>query len=470
MDGIDQQRHELKRFLCPVVKTLGSVVLRRSASPMSANQEATLTVEKLYDMLSKVDDLSSQQVRRRPVLFVEWSASVGIALGDLFDQLFQRLNQSHRRDLTLAEVAGPAPRANKTLMAMILKTDTASILTSALQLPGCTFTAGYIVNAVGRRDQAMHAAVSAYCGVASAAVTNLWLDEVPGNTSWGLEQLVEACSELDDDALLYVQAQIKLTAACDRDEFQRAFMKLLPELRAVRAKKGMHTACSAITAKNVQQMVQSRSAFIDGLLDLEVCIPDQSLCPGGRTTLREYCEESNMHQNLTLLMHGPTRLGKTEAAKMLAFALSSMYLDSDACVFFLNTIDSIRSIQQFIKPGHVLLLDELDGGSSQLVHSDCNMFKVLLNPVNSATVRGRNDDIELPPRVLRVLTSNAESIDAWAAQAAPRLRDRDALTQRLACCHVSSRLYSNMQPPAAAQNRGMLTVRRGFDDAMQGLC
>jgi len=350
-------------------------------------------------------------------------------------------------------------------MALILKTDTAAILADALQLPGCTFETGYIINAIGRRDQAMHAAILKYCSVASACVTNLWLDDATGNASWGLVQIEAACSELNDEALVYIAAQIKITSANERDDFQKSFMKLLPELRAVRAKKAVHTASSAITVKNVQQLVQPRSAFVDSLLDLEVIVPDLSLCPAGRTTLRTFCQEPNLHQNLTLLVHGPTRLGKTEAAKLLSFGLTSRYLD-DPCVFFLNTIDSIRRIQSFLKPGQVLLLDELDGDSSQLVHADSNIFKTLLNPVNNASIRGRNDDIELPPRLLRVITSNAESLEAWTADIAPRQRDRDAIMQRLAGCHVADRLYASTEAPADAQRHGMLAARRGFEDSL----
>ena len=469
LDDTERQRFELRRFIYPIVKLLHGGVLRRAPAPISHSQVATGAISDLIDMLSRVDDLASQQVRRRPVLFVEWSTNVGVSLPTLHASLSSQLNRSYQRDMCLAKLPTSGPVLETKLMAFILNNDNAVISKGALDLPNCTLGASYIVKAAGRRDQAMRNTIFQYCATITETVTNLIWDEMPENTTWGLTQLESACSELDDDALLYVLAQIKLTAACDRDDFQKTFMKLLPELRAVRAKKTVHTASSAITAKNVQQMVQARSAFVAKLLDLEVIVPDLSLCPTGRTTLGTFCGKPNLHQNLTLLMHGPTRLGKTEAAKMLAYTLSSMYLEGDACVFFLNTIDSIRRVQAFLKPGHVLLLDELDGGSSQLVHSDCNLFKVLLNPVNSATVRGRCDDIELPPRVLRLITSNAESMDAWAAQIAPRHRDRDAVLQRLACCHVTSRLYASDAPPTATQSRGMLTVRRGFDDAMQML-
>ena len=432
---------------------------------MSCSQAATGAMTELLDMLSKVDDLSSQQVRRRPVLFVQWSTNVAVSLPALYASLSGQLNQGHRRDVCLAELPSSGPGLQKKLMAFILKNDTAVISAGALDLPNCTLGASYIVKAVGRRDHAIHNTILQYCATVAESVTNLWLDEAPGNTTWGLDQLEAACSELNDDALIYVQAQIKLTDAKERDDFQKAFLKLLPELRAVRAKKAVHTASSAITSKNVQQLVQPRSAFIDGLWDLEVIVPDLSLCPAGRTTLRTFCQEPRLHQNLTLLVHGPTRLGKTEAAKLLSFGLSSRYLD-EPCVFFLNTIDSIRRIQSFLKPGHVLLLDELDGGSSQLVHADSNIFKTLLNPTNNASIRGRNDDIELPPRLLRVITSNAESLEAWTAEISNKDRDRAAIMQRLAGCNVSSRLYTNIEAPTEAQNRSMLVAQRGFDDSL----
>ena len=432
---------------------------------MSCSHVATGAMTELLDMLSPVDDLASHQVRRRPVLFVQWSTNVSVSLSALYAALSGQLNQSHRRDVCLAELPSPGPGLEKKLMAFILKNDTAVISAGVLGLPNCTLGASYIVKSVGRRDHAMHNTILQYCATVTESVTNLFLDEMPNNKTWGLAQLVAACSELDDDALLYVVAQIKLTDASDRDDFQRAFMKLLPELRAVRAKKALHTASSAITSKNVQQLVQPVSAFIDGLWDLEVIVPDLSLCPAGRTTLRTFCQEPCLHQNLTLLMHGPTRLGKTEAAKLLSFGLSSRYLD-EPCVFFLNTVDSVRSVQAFLKPGHVLLLDELDGGSSQLVHSDCNFFKVLLNPVNNGAVRGRCDDIQLPPRMMRVVTSNSDTVESWVEPMSHTGRDRAAILQRLAGCNVTHRLYANSEAPTDVANRGMLVPRRGFEDSI----
>jgi hypothetical protein len=319
---------------------------------MHVNQVATATMAELLDLLSKVDGLASQQVRRRPVLFVEWSTSVSVSLPVLHASLSRQLNRSYQRDVCLAELAIPGLGTDKKLMAFILKDDTAAILADGLELPACTLEASYIVKAVGRRDQAVQSAIMQYCAAVTESVTNLWLDEVPGNKAWGLDQLEAACSELNEEALIYIHAQIKLTDAKERDDFQKAFMKLLPELRALRAKKAVHTASSAITAKNVQQMVQPRSTFIEGLLNLVVIVPDLSLCPAGQTTLGRFFEEPILHQKLTLLMHGDTRLGKTEAAKMLAYALSSRYLEEPClCLLFEHhRFDQTRAVVPETRP------------------------------------------------------------------------------------------------------------------------
>ncbi len=203
--------------------------------------------------------------------------------------------------------------------------------------------------------------------------------------------------------------------------------------------------------------MQALSSFTDTALDLKVSVFDRSLRPTGCCLLREYLEDPQLHQNLTLIIRGKTGTGKTELAKACGYALSRRYSDNP-CLYFTTTVDGLRKVQSQFQAGQTLLLDEMEGSSIQLVHADANFMKCLLNPANPQVLRGRNDDISLPARLMRIVTCNAETLDEWLTELSSRERDVAALRRRVADMYVASSLYRS-NTTARASSSGLRPKR-----------
>lgn len=367
----------------------------------------------------------------------------------------------------------------------------------------------------GYGDQRLTGAIIAYSNAAKTSISDLWMDTVPCALQWGLEQLFSATRNLDHAALLNLTAQVKLTKPAERDEFQQTFLKLQPQLTELRKLRCKPSFGLRISGDNKAEHLQSLSQFSDSILDHEVTINDESLWPSGKCTLREYLSLEQLHLELTLLIHGPTGLGKSEMAKVLFYTVSCQYLGDAACLWYMNTVDSLRKIQSQLIPGHVILLDEMDPESVQLVHCDMNLLKactetkwlgmggickpnlpgqysltspmppvppplsrlhsqpqlfyglleVLLNPVTPGTLRTRNEDVTVPARTIRVLTSNCSSVAEWLGGAGHQ-GDRDAVTRRLAMLHVTDSLWKTPGSNRIFMRQRMLPRRLTFDQAL----
>ena len=454
----------LNRLTAPIVKVLPGCVLRKCDPPMTGgNENPPDDIEEMQQFLQVVPNFTSEPARRRQVLFVQYAREQEHgSLQDLYETLSEQLNVSHERLICLSRIDA------STLMVTINRNDYANVPDSALQLPGCQIAARSIL-AGGRRvkgDQQLADAIVAFGKASQESVSDLWLDVLPESRTWGLEQVFAVTKDLDHIGLLNLVARVKQTKADKRDEFQKAFLQLQPELHKLRTLRAPQADSKVINMENRHSMIQPLSQFVPDLLDKRVDIADTSVCPSGHCSLREYLSDENLHLNLSLLVHGPTGLGKSEAMKTCFFAVSVQYLQAQACMWFLNTLDSVRTIQTSLRAGQVLFLDEFDPNSVQIIHSDANLLKVLLYPGVPATIRGRKDDVTIPAGMIRVLTSNSQDQEQWLAGVCARQQDRDAIIRRMATLEVNTSLYVNPGAGRPARAAPLVQRQSTFEEAM----
>ena len=85
---------------------------------------------------------------------------------------------------------------------------------------------------------------------------------------------------------------------------------------------------------------------------------------------------------------------------------------SEATVLLTNTLDSLRDYP--ITKGRVLVFDEFSpGDGEQIIHMSNKMLKSLMNPMATATVRCRHNDLVIPPSVPRLFSANAADPQSW---------------------------------------------------------
>jgi hypothetical protein len=123
-------------------------------------------------------------------------------------------------------------------------------------------------------------------------------------------------------------------------------------------------------------MVQSPSVFKDSWKSLPVTVHDQSLLPAnipriGNSrnviALEDFLKNRELHQNVSLLVMGATRLGKSELAKLMCLQMALMYHPVErACFIFALTLDVLRENQGHMRPGVPVLLDDIDGNEFRL--------------------------------------------------------------------------------------------------------
>jgi hypothetical protein len=295
--------------------------------------------------------------------------AVDPSVAELQQTLSKQLCDKAVRHCTLISVG------NRTLLAFVAKEDTSKINSKDIELPGCKVDAVSTPGNRSRRPQIAAQSLRCFNDCAVDCASDLWLDPAPDGVTWTLEQIYKVTEKLDEEALIALTAEVKMIPLDKRDTFQQQFWKVRAELRQLRAIRKAKTGSPlAITLANKASHLQPLREFTVDLLRCPIVVHDTSLWPSGRCTVAEYFGNEALHLNLTLLIHGPTGQGKTEVAKTLGFATSAQY-HASPCLWFANTVDSLRTVQSQILPGHVVLFDELDPASIQLVHADSNFLK-----------------------------------------------------------------------------------------------
>lgn len=157
-------------------------------------------------------------------------------------------------------------------------------------------------------------------------------EEVVAFTS---ELLYKHVKDMSDDqfAALCLDARLKPADARNDVEKHLAYATVESRLVNLRKLKGVNVY-NAVFATKPRPMVQKPSVFKDIWKQLEVTVHDASLLPDSvpridarpnLVTLESFVMCQELHQNVSLLLLGRTRLGKTELVKMLCLHLALMY-------------------------------------------------------------------------------------------------------------------------------------------------
>ena len=175
-------------------------------------------------------------------------------------------------------------------------------------------------------------------------------------------------------------------------------------------------------------------------------------------TLETFVQCKELHQNVTLLMLGQARLGKSELTKMLCMHMALMYHPRErACFVFALTIDALRGNQAHMLPGVPVLLDDMkvsSTGRGQIIYSDASMWKSVLQCKDASATRARQNEVMWAYRQPKMITTNTLTSDKWIEELDPwaEQEHRAALKARLAEVRVTGRLYVNDSAPSDWQS------------------
>ena len=358
-------------------------------------------------------------------------------------QLLQRQLSSHR-NLGIC-----VARISNDVVCLIKKNDLKSVPVASLELNGLLPTIyKLILTGHGPADTALRTVLNIYTDATNDCMSNMSMES--NDNEYNIDELVRQCATLSNEQFQKLVADSKLTEKKKRSGFQHSILKVVPEMLKIRTVPS--TSPMIITLADMKGKVQCFSEFRQDVLDLPMTIDDKTIAAHDGT-LRQYIYDAQVHQSLTLLLHGGTRLGKTEMAKSIAMRLAVKYQGAEAKFIMTNTLDALRNVQQHMSSGVPVVIDDTEPGNrAALVHTDQQIWKTLLQICNVASTRGRNDDVIVAPYQFKIITSNAESVDEWLHGLHCSPNHVAALKMRLASVHVESLLWrrSNFLMPSSS--------------------
>ena len=223
---------------------------------------------------------------------------------------------------------------------------------------------------------------------------------------------------------------------------------------------------NVIYASKVKELgsVQPESVFKSTWKQLSVTIHDESLLTpvmqrignSNKVTLATFLGFEGLHQNVTLMLPGMSRKGKSELAKYICLLLAIKYQGTIARFLMTDTLDSLRTNQSVMLPGVPVLLDDIGGDSNedQLIYSSVSMWKAILQVKDATQNRARNDDLMWAARQPKVLTTNCENLEDWIQTMFPRCKEnhKEAIVLRVAEVDtIKESLYANTSAPSGSQ-------------------
>ena len=222
--------------------------------------------------------------------------------------------------------------------------------------------------------------------------------------------------------------------------------KIEPRIREFRKlASGKSDMVIRLSDPNIQGLVKKPHAFHEKCKRWRVTIHDTSRLSieiprlGNATnvvSMETFFQYPELHQELSLIIPGERRKGKTEYAKFRALELAWMYVPDDPYFIFATTLDSMKSVQAFMKPGVPVVLDDVGGDDEkgQLIYSSVGIWKQILQLDNPAATRSRNYDTHWAPRQPKILTTNCKGLHGWLNKMFPRadLEHVDAIRMRFA--------------------------------------
>ena len=296
------------------------------------------------------------------------------------------------------------------------------------------------------------------------------MEMVSTGTAWSFEHLISMTSSLTDNVLKTMYGNLVLIPDSDRSELQWALLKVERRLMALRTSSVIPAA--VIFQNKMHGSIQSIDAFVADWESLPVRLADASIIGSSTTTLGEWINNPSLHQNVSLLMRGATRTGKSELSKLVAMLVAAQYnKDGYAHILFLTTIEAAKECKDFMAEGVPIIFDDIDpSDTAQLVHSSLGMWKALLQGSNPFTTRARNQDINWCKRQPKIITTNAPDVDAWLGKMGIT-SDRShvaAIEMRLADCEIPGSMWAN--PVQQNPEVSLLERQQSAADAKSSIC
>jgi hypothetical protein len=234
------------------------------------------------------------------------------------------------------------------------------------------------------------------------------------------EQFMHHARQLSSKELATLKGQCEMVSWKKRSEFQNAFLRVYMTLCRVLE---LESKCDllAFSAWDPPMSIIPLSE----LRNLAAQLGSRLKIGGGgheSYSLLDLVREPKLLSRYGLLILGSVGTsgwGKSQFAKRLACLWSIAMCEalglprSRARIVITNTIDAARFVE--FQPGMVWVLDEFEAGDREsVIYCSANIIKSIGNPSESCSIRGRNNDIVLPPNCARIITGNADSVDDWS--------------------------------------------------------
>ena len=281
-------------------------------------------------------------------------------------------------------------------------------------------------------------------------VSNMCVRQTDEVEAYSAKTLLDAVKDMtcEDYTKLVLDARLKNESgeeltALERIMCNREIESRVKELRKLVGK----IVTNVIYFSQAKGKVQAEKVFKDSWRKMLVTIHDRSLLTPemprndqNKVTLDTFLKFPQLHQNVTLLMPGESRKGKTELAKYMCLLMCRKYQGENARFIMANTLDSLRNVQASMLPGVPVLLDDIGGENSdlQLIYSSVSMWKAILQIKDATQNRARNDDLCWAARQPKIVTTNCKDLDDWIGTMFYRAKDEHKKAIQLRVAEVES--------------------------------
>ncbi len=405
----------------------------KQAVPRSRVQQHTGAVDDLSEWLHDIDmDMQQDNNRRRWIL-----AKYNLVNMDPLEML-RKMSHSFKvhcstniRHICIGTTDTPNDNSEVPVLALIRKHDTKYLVMNEFAIDGVLPTSIHAVKFPGKTQIGIVSFFRQFSGALHRFATTMELEPL-NDDGYTLEHLHHYTKSMTNPQLCQFIADCVLVPKKKRNLFQISMIASKQALLDKRAAE-RPVVRNVFDASNVKNHVQPRSAFSHAVFDLPMQVLDTSLLANSdeNTTLRSYMDNWDIHQNISLLLLGATRCGKTELAKFISAYLSMKYKGNKFSIVFTNSLDVLKNYQSDMTSGAWVILDEMEPWSEQLVHSTATTWKTILQCKDPASSRARHADVEWSSRMGKVITSNCKTFEEWLGPVA-RGEHARAIQMRLA--------------------------------------
>jgi hypothetical protein len=331
--------------------------------------------------------------------------------------------------------------------------------------------------------------VSTFQDLPGEHVGNMYLHKAGTSDDEDVAMLLDFCKDMSNEQ--YNEFVLKANVKCENGSPMTAAENYISNRQIeprVREFRKLTSAKSEMVIRlsdpNILGLVQKPQAFHEKCKHWPVTIHDTSKLIlemprlGNATnvvSMETFFQYPELHQELSLIIPGERRKGKTEYAKLKALELAYIYVPDDPYFIFATTLDSLKSVQSYMKPGVPVILDDVGGDDEkgQLIYSSVGIWKQILQLDNPAATRSRNYDTHWAPRQPKILTTNCKGLHGWLNKMFPRadLDHVDAIRMRFAEAElVTESLWATSTiPKDARKHQPALRNRSDFADMFSKL-